>query len=745
MSIEKLISPFISQQFPDFYRDQGPNFIAFVKAYYEWLESSNNAIGHSRSLLEYIDIDNTTNQFIEDFKYQYIQSLPDNVAVDKRLLLKHILDLYRAKGTPRAIELLFRVAFNEDIELYIPNEFIFKPSDNIWNVPRYLEVSSHPNINKLSGTQIQNIANTASAIVENVSSRIVNGRTINVLVISSIKGSFTRGDRIYQTYASDITFAQSIRIVGSLTAIAVTQGGVNYNVGDILNVIGSGIEAKARVASVSDKFVGALSFNIINGGSGYTTNAIVTVATTLNLNILGLFGSINNNDVITDSVTGANGTVFSANSTTIRLINFSQTPSFTVGNKILGPTGNATITRVVGGTGSAGSFKVGSISNNEIITFNDTRIESYYNLNLDSPTNTFELKFTGNTGAFNANDTVVASANSLLLEGFTSTVNAVSNGESLSNSTLGISNLYVYRSDGALILCTGPDSNLNNANLVSGTVLVSNTTSSVFQITTKDVKQTVNGSAIVVSSNNTAMILESVNGYFVETSTITDSNTAATATITDVIRLTDWNFTGSNAFLDNLDTTIEAGLPLTTMEVGTIASLTQINPGFGYLTTPYITVIEPDIAKQVLFDSSATQKGNNAVISSIISGGNSSVTAVEIIDSGYGYVENENVTLTSNTNISLVGGTSIVYRAGKGQGRWLNRKSFASDVTYIHDGYFYQNYSYQIIAQRMLSSYETFVRDLVHPSGVAMFGTYRSSNYIVGDQDTVIQSSIVQQ
>ena len=743
MSIEKLISPFISQQFPDFYKDQGPNFIAFVRAYYEWLEQSNNAIGHSRSLLEYNDIDSTTNQFIDSFKYQYVQSLPDTTVADKRLLLKHILDLYRAKGTPRAIELLFRAVFNEDIELYIPNEFIFKPSDNIWNVPRYLEVSSHPNINKLSGTQIQNVGNTASAIVENVSSRIVNGRTINVLVISSIRGTFTRGDRIYQTYGTDITLDQSVRIIGSLTAIAITQGGTDYNIGDILNVIGSGTEAKAKVTSVSDKFVGGLSFNIIDGGSGYTTNAVVTVATTLNLNILGLQGSINNNDLVTDSITGANGTVFSANSTTIKLINFSS--NFTVGNKLLGPSGNATITRIVGGTGSGGSFRVGSISNNELITFNDTRIQSYYNVNLDSPTNTLELKITGASGAFNANNTVTGSANSVLLEGFTSTISSVANGESLSNSSLGITGLYVYRSDGALISCTGLDANLNNANLVSGTILVSNTSSSVFQITTKEAKQTITGSATIVSSNATSLIVESVNGYFIETSVVTNSNTAATATMTDVVRLTDWNLTGSSSFLDNLDTTIEAGLPLSTIEVGTIASLSQINPGFGYLTSPYITVIEPDIANQVIYDSSATQKGNNAVITSIISSGNSSVTAVEIIDSGYGYVENENVTLTSNTNTTLVGGTSIVYRTGKGPGRWLNRKSFASDITYIQDGYFYQNYSYQIIAKRMLSSYETLVRDLVHPSGVAMFGAYRSSDYIDDEQDSVIQSSIAQQ
>lgn len=744
-SIEKLISPFIAQQFPAFYRDQGPNFVAFVRAYYEWMEQTNNAVGHSRALLDYADIDKTAEQFIKSFKNQFIQSLPENTIADKRLLVKHILDLYRAKGTPRAVALLFRMVFDEDIELYIPNEFIFKPSDNIWKIPRYLEVLSHPNINKLAGTQIQNIGNTAFAIVETVSSRIVNGRTINVLEISSVRGDFTRGDRVYQTNSLDVPLEQAILVNGSLTAVAITQGGVDYSIGDILDVAGSGVEAKARVSAISDQFVGALQFAIADGGSGYTTNAVVTVQTTLNLNIIGTLGSINTNDVVSDSVSGANGTVISANSTVVKLINFTQTPSFAVGNRVVGPTGNASITRIVGGIGSGGSFRVGSISNKEVLSFNTTTIDSYLSTQLDSSTNTLQLELSSVSGTFDPGNEVTGSANVVLLEGFTSSTNSVANGESLSNASLGITSLYVYRSDGAFISCTGSETDLDNANLVAGIVLVSNTTASEFELIITPSKETINGTATIVTSNSTTLIVESVNGYFVETTTLVNSNTAATATIDNVIRLTDWDLEGSIATLDNLDTLIQDSLPLTVLEVGTIASLSQINPGSGYLATPFITVVEPIIANQLLFDIDGSRKGNNAIITSTIAGGNGTITAVEIIDSGYGYIENENVTLLSNTNPTSVNGTSIVYRSGKGRGRWLNRNSFPSDIMFIQDGVFYQNYSYQVIAQRMLSSYESLVRDLVHPSGVALFGAYRSSDFIIDEQDATVESSLIQQ
>ena len=140
MSIEKYISPLIASQFPSFYKEQGPNFIAFVKAYYEWMEQEGEIINVSRSMLDNIDIDKTQEQFIDYFVRTFIQQIPYNIAVNKQLLIKHCVDLYRTKGTKRAIELLFRLVFDESIEFYIPGEHLFKSSDNTWFVPKYIEV-----------------------------------------------------------------------------------------------------------------------------------------------------------------------------------------------------------------------------------------------------------------------------------------------------------------------------------------------------------------------------------------------------------------------------------------------------------------------------------------------------------------------------------------------------------------------------------------------------------------------------
>jgi len=93
------ISTFIEQQFPAFYREEGPKFIEFVKAYYEWMESEGKQTSKTRNLFSTRDIDLTADAFVEEFKKKYLTGVPKEIAGDKRFLQKHILDLYRSKGS----------------------------------------------------------------------------------------------------------------------------------------------------------------------------------------------------------------------------------------------------------------------------------------------------------------------------------------------------------------------------------------------------------------------------------------------------------------------------------------------------------------------------------------------------------------------------------------------------------------------------------------------------------------------
>ena len=95
----KKISSQIESQFPSFIREEGPNFVAFLKAYFEYMEQAGNATDAVRSLEDLHDIDRTVDGFVEYFRREFMVNIPASVLADKRLLTKHIIEFYRSRGS----------------------------------------------------------------------------------------------------------------------------------------------------------------------------------------------------------------------------------------------------------------------------------------------------------------------------------------------------------------------------------------------------------------------------------------------------------------------------------------------------------------------------------------------------------------------------------------------------------------------------------------------------------------------
>lgn len=827
--VEKFVSPFVPQQFPAFYKDQGPNFIAFIKAYYEWAEQTNlndqasGFIGKARSIQDYLDLDSTQQQFVSHFRKTYVESLPASVAVDQSLLIKHILDLYRSKGTPRAYQLLFRILFNEDIDLYFPGHNVFKPSDNPWYVPKYIETTDSPYLSQLIGKSIYNSSGSAEAVVENLQQKIVNGKTINILYVSSLNGTFKYGEKILSTQVPQLTVANAPTIIGSLTAIAIEQGGLGFNPGDTLSVVGSGIEGKARVVSTVNQN-GKVTFQLVNGGSGFSISCTnIVVATTYNLNLINTNGTFTPQDKLIDLTSGATGTITRANNSFIELINYSgtfspgdsiasllninlksSTGTFSVGNIVVDATtgangkvyfanssyvqlynfsnsafffygdtisngaisatvdtvsgsgigGNATIQTVLGGAGSGASFSIGGLINQELYSVNQDIISNYYNTVIDPAASSvgFNVNISGSTGAFTVGNTATSTANIVMIEGTNLTATYCANGEALSNSTFGISGLYVYDSEGSngqvIIFATGTEANLTNAGLKSGTILLSNTSSSQIQITSVSPKQTVTANATIFSQNSSVLGVQFTSnvphGYYIHGATVTDTQTGRTATVNNTVRTTDWGaFSGSSSG-NNLDTKLYTALAFVNITTGTISFLSNINPGSGYTTNPYIDVKDTVVSSLMQSDGAGGIKGHNAVVTSNVLNANGIATAVKIIDSGFGYNPGETVQLVSSNGAIVISGASVSIDNGFGLGSWSSEKSFVSDTQKIQDSYYYQDYSYEIGAMRMFDTYESLVKSLVHPSGVALFGKYVYKDTQVEDTSSSMYLSVVQ-
>lgn len=282
IDIEKIISPLVKTQFPEFYVSEGERFIDFVRQYYVWMESQNKATNRSRSLFDYKDIDKTSSEFIAHYKNKYLEGFSLNTEANTQLLVKHSKDIYSTKGTHKGIEISMRALFNQDVELYFPSSDLFKTSDGVWVKPIYLEVTSNfPKTKTFIGKQIVGNKTGAIAFVESIITKRIEGRFVEILYLSQLQGTFETGE--YITTTTNLVLDGCPRILGSLSSLTVVQGGAYFNIGDIFNITtGTGKNAKARVSAVSNQ-TGKVSFIFVDaftsGGWGYSLlNSNVAIA-----------------------------------------------------------------------------------------------------------------------------------------------------------------------------------------------------------------------------------------------------------------------------------------------------------------------------------------------------------------------------------------------------------------------------------------------------------------------------------
>ena len=105
-----------------------------MTAYYEWMEKNGKVTERTKNLLNYKDIDQTTDEFLEYFTNDFLPYFPQDVLIDKQKAVKVARELYQTKGTPASYEFLFRVLYNSDFDIFYTKDAIFKASAG--SIPR---------------------------------------------------------------------------------------------------------------------------------------------------------------------------------------------------------------------------------------------------------------------------------------------------------------------------------------------------------------------------------------------------------------------------------------------------------------------------------------------------------------------------------------------------------------------------------------------------------------------------------
>ena len=220
----------------------------------------------ARNFEKFLDIDETTSSFLELLRKEFADGVKDTASVDKSLFIKQIANFYRAKGSEKGFETLFRSIFGQqEIEFYYPKTDLLVASGGTWIQENSLHLQLNDDYNDYLAQTITGLSSGATAYVDAVTQRKVGQIQITELSLTKVNGTFTSGETIRATVSG--AFLNST-ILGQLGTITITNAGAGYSPNTAVTVTGGdGINAEVVVSNTAGNQVTSLTTS--SSGSGY--------------------------------------------------------------------------------------------------------------------------------------------------------------------------------------------------------------------------------------------------------------------------------------------------------------------------------------------------------------------------------------------------------------------------------------------------------------------------------------------
>lgn len=735
--IERHISQYIESQFPAVFREEGPVLVQFVKAYYEWMESTGQPLFHARNLPSYRDIDTTLDEFVTYFKLKYLPNIQFTTASSRRLFVKNALDFHRSKGSQRSVELFFKLIYGVSANIYYPGDDLFKSSDGEWIAPVYVEISPSPVSRDMIGQLITGVTSFATAFVENYNRIRVNGKYIEVFYLSDVKGTFLAGEllRTGQQIPDD-----GPRVLGSVSSFSVISGGAEFSLGERVGTISeNGQFATAIVTGVAE-ILGAANIELMDGGFGYnSTSEILISDKTLTVQGMsnGIFGELET--VLETSASNSANVLASAQVIGVSADHEVQATVLS-GDVSIGQ-------RLTQGLISGTINRVDRLGN--AVTVYVSNVNGYYTSG--QPANTI-------TGAINVSSysALVGIANVVSSGGGTFTVGS---GIKKSSGTLSGTISSVSETANSLSFSLGANTRFTNritanVNLDFVRDYANVALDSLAFGFPKDPSGNVGDVMISMLrfedrtygsiSNGAINSIYSGSGYTKQPFILIKQDIPYARRLTDQVLLVKDQ---TSEFI------IGERVVTGTQNSGTVFLSTD--PIEGFVTNAaadqfvvvsrrnldrYFYEHDPDNYMIIGETSGATARitkvnvsvlskyvGLNARIGAQVFTSNGLVTALSLETSGYGYVDGEQVTFFSLEDRTKTGLTTLRTRThGVGAGYYGTRGGSLSSTKHLQDNDFYQEYSYSIETSIQPDTYKQMFDQVLHVAGTKGFSTYLS-------------------
>jgi hypothetical protein len=761
-----LISSLVRSQLPDFIRGEYPLFITFLEKYYEWTQNTTNVLAQTGELANANDIDLSSEFYLNELKKELLPFFPVDTALDKRKFLRFATEYYKSKGTVNSIKFLFRALFNENIDIYLPKDDIFKASDGRWALPLALRIDTADlNIFNISKTLLTGVTSKSTAVVETVIKSVDRQLGISYIevYVSNVNKLFETGETVYATYYNGTTpITVTGRLIGALSQIEINplNRGLYYNVGDPVSIVG-GLNPTSNtpvgaIATVGEVTNGSITdISVKSGGFGFRDPMVSS-----NASIIVFRGGFDNISSITEAV----ASVELIDSSFTRTMNVSNTLIETIFTSNIASLENNAINTV----STLQTFNVYSISHVVLsgqgggyIREPETDVLSLYGedlvsletlllsgVNISNNSTQFTSASIDLTTLFAVGDyfriAVPARYEAIrFVESVTATTVVFDRKLENSISNANIYSFYRRRLDklgslGRLSIVTGGSNYAVNDVLTftGGTGYGANA-----KVTSVDNSNsnTILSVAFIQPANNQFIIGgEGYSSEALPTVTVTSANGANA-----VIVVTEINGDGED-------------LDLSTSRIGSITKLKISSYGYDYISTPSISLRNADLTianvtvgqtfssnVRLYQGASNTLTSFTAYVDRFISSNNS----LRIFD--YKGTLNNNLPLISDDGLvsaNVVSGSITYYGNGLAKanatfenglirypGIYLNTEGFLNWDKKLQDAVRYNNFTYAIKSNYDYKFYKNTVSNIIHPAGMKAFAT-RIETHVIGVQ-----------
>lgn len=225
----------VEKQIPYHVREANPLFTKFLEYYYEFQQNS-KIPDIIQEIKKYNDIDSVEEQFLLEF-FEEFKRLPSAIVADRRLVAKHVYDLYKAKGSEEALRLLFRIVYGEEISVYYPETDILRASDGRWVQKNIVTATKISGEVKTTSDRIE-FDTFQGKFVFDLEKTEAQSADVTRFWFDPRKTYYVAPNQIVRVYTGD-TLDYAGRLANMPSYIEVEVGGSNWQVGQLLVLPGS--------------------------------------------------------------------------------------------------------------------------------------------------------------------------------------------------------------------------------------------------------------------------------------------------------------------------------------------------------------------------------------------------------------------------------------------------------------------------------------------------------------------------